>query len=204
VTRVFSKFRTIDETHDAPGHRAQTTPSCVEIRSNLANLCVATIAHVARVEQVADVATALHEAHFLYHADQGAENTGGWRAARVDGDGGAFAQLFVTVRDGVRVRYSTWQSCVCHDEHNFYGATCALDTLHAMIRSSIKFLRDGNRLHKCVCARPRHEGAAHTCVVAVTSRRELTPRAISIRHLTPPSRATRAPPRARFTVVQGP
>ena len=135
-------------------------PSHVQIPSYLdliSILCVATIARVERVQQVADVATALHEAHFLYHADQGSENTGGWRAARVDGDGGAFAQLFIVeyrrrtdgdVEYRVRVWHSTWQSCVAHDEHNFYGATCSLDTLHAMIRSSIKFLRDGNRLHK--------------------------------------------------------
>ena len=85
--------------------------------------------------EVKDVPTSIHEGH--------------WRAARADGDGGAFAHLFMfTNASGVRVRLSTWQSCVLHDLHNFYGATVSLVSLHAMIRCIVKFLRDGNRLHK--------------------------------------------------------
>ena len=45
--------------------------------------------------KVTEVCDKLHAAFYAYHSDQGSENTGGWQAARADGDGGAFGMLFV-------------------------------------------------------------------------------------------------------------
>ena len=101
---------------------------------------------VPRNTKMADVAQKLHSAFTSYTSDVGSENCGGWRAARLHGDGGMFGLLFYKPGPGgMRVRLGTFNGCFMHGTHNYVKATESLPGLHATLGTIAKFLRCGMR-----------------------------------------------------------